>query len=85
LKIVCRLSKKNSKRGVTAGARGAPSGTQNTYDALVASSDQIFDLASYRADLDRTYYDSHPSMKALLLLAYRHGLRASEVCDLQWH
>ena len=24
-------------------------------------------------------------MKALLLLAYRHGLRASEVCDLQWH
>ena len=24
-------------------------------------------------------------MKALLLLASRHGLRASEVCDLQWH
>jgi integrase len=21
----------------------------------------------------------------MILLAYRHGLRASEVCDLQWH
>jgi integrase len=22
---------------------------------------------------------------AMILLAYRHGLRASELCDLQWH
>src|SRR5262249_48107530 len=22
---------------------------------------------------------------AMILIAYRHGLRASEVCDLQWH
>ena len=22
---------------------------------------------------------------AMILVAYRHGLRASEVCDLQWH
>jgi integrase len=21
----------------------------------------------------------------MILIAYRHGLRASEVCDLQWH
>jgi integrase len=21
----------------------------------------------------------------MILVAYRHGLRASEVCDLQWH
>jgi len=21
----------------------------------------------------------------MILLAYRHGLRASELCDLQWH
>jgi integrase len=21
----------------------------------------------------------------MLLIAYRHGLRASELCDLQWH
>jgi integrase len=21
----------------------------------------------------------------MVLVAYRHGLRASEVCDLQWH
>ena len=21
----------------------------------------------------------------MILLAYRHGLRASEICDLQWH
>jgi integrase len=21
----------------------------------------------------------------MILTAYRHGLRASEVCDLQWH
>ena len=25
-----------------------------------------------------------PSRRAMILVAYRHGLRASEVCDLQW-
>src|SRR5215469_5018583 len=76
-----------SRRGVCMGNRVAEDATPTIVNSSVARTREYLT----GAEVEKLMAEARKSSRwghrdaTMILIAYRHGLRASEVCDLQWH